>query len=117
MSKFFMEKFHQQHIRDTIKRNDVLVVGDSLLKGTETSICWSDRNSQELYCLPGAKIWDIAERVLQLVKSTECYSLLLFHVGMDDAVILGRIKEDYKALGVKVKNFSAKIIFSLLFTT
>ena len=89
-------------------------MGDSLLRGTEVPICWPDRESREVCCLPGAKVQDVAERVPQLVKSTDYYPLLLFHVGTNDTASrnLGRIKEDYKALGVQAKSIGAQVIFS-----
>ena len=70
--------------------------------------------SQEVCSLPGAKIRDITERVPQLVKSTDCYPLLLFRVGTNDAASqsLGRTREDSKALGKQVKNIGAQLIFS-----
>ena len=37
------------------KRRVVVVVGDSLLRGTETVICRSDKMSRELCCPPRAK--------------------------------------------------------------
>jgi len=51
----------------------------------------------------------VAERVPQLVKSTDYYLLLLFHIGTNDTAgrNLNRIKEDFKALGVKAKSFGA----------
>lgn len=53
-------------------------------------------------------------RVPQLVKSTDYYLLLLFHVGTNDAASkkVGRIKEDYKALVRQVRNIRAQVIFS-----
>jgi len=52
--------------------------------------------------------------VLQLTKSTAYYPLLLFHVGTNDTARrnTGRIKEDFKALGVKAKSFGAHVIIS-----
>ena len=50
----------------------------------------------------------------QLVKSTDYCPLLLLHVGTNDTASrnLGRIKEDYKALGVQAKSIGAQVIFS-----
>jgi len=50
----------------------------------------------------------------QLIKSTGYYPLLLFHIGTNNTASwnLGRIKEDFKALGVKAKSFVAQVIFS-----
>jgi len=56
----------------------------------------------------------VTEGVPQLVKSTDYYLLLLFHVGTNDTASwnLGRIKENFKVLGVKAKSFGAQVIFS-----
>lgn len=45
----------------------------------------------------------------QVIKSTDYYPQLLFHVGMNDTASqnLGSIKKDYKALGVQVKSLSS----------
>jgi len=67
------------HGRYRKKKRRVLTVGDSLLRGTEAPICRPDREAHEVCCPPGAKVQDGAKRVPQLVKSTDCYSLLLFH--------------------------------------
>ena len=92
----------------------VLVVGKFLLKVTDTSLCWLDRESWEFCCLPGARIWDVTGRVPHRIKSTNYYFLLLFHVGTNDAGRwnVRRIKEYYKALGARVKNIRAQVIFS-----
>ena len=90
------------------------MVDDSLLRGTEAPICQPDRESHEVCCLPGAKIRGMAKRVPQLVKSTDYSPLLLFHVGTNDTTSwnLGRIKKEFKALGVQVKSIGAQVIFS-----
>ena len=48
-----------------------IVVGDSLLWGTEGSICRPDPTCKEVCCLPGAHIRDIARKVLGLVCSSD----------------------------------------------
>jgi len=62
----------------------VLVVGDSLLSGTKAPICLPDREAHKVCGLLGAKVQDVAERVPQLVKSTDYYLLLLLHVYTND---------------------------------
>ena len=70
--------------------------------------------AREVCCLPGSKVRDVTKRVPQLVKSTDYCLLLPFHLGTNDNASrnLGRIKEDFKALGVKANNFGAQVIFS-----
>ena len=94
----------------------MLSKGDSLLRGTAAPICQPDREACEVCCLPGAKVRDVTERVPQLVKSTDYYPLLLSHVDTNDTARgnLGRIKEDFKALGMQAKSIGAQVIFSIL---
>jgi len=56
----------------------------------------------------------VTERVPQLMKSTDYYPMLLFHTGTNDTASrnVGRIKEDFKALGGKAQSFGAQVIFS-----
>jgi len=81
------------------------VVGDSLLKGAEAPICQPDKEAREVCCLLGAQVQTVAKRVPLLVKSTDYYPLLLLHVGTNDSTSqkLGRIKKDFKGLGVDSK--------------
>ena len=53
------------------------VVGDSLLWGTEGSICRPDLTCREVCCLPGAHIRDIARKVPGLVCSSDYCPLLI----------------------------------------
>jgi len=92
----------------------VLVAGVSLLRDTKLPFCQPDRESQEVRCLSGAKVQDVAETVPQLIKSTNCYPLLPFHVGTNDTTSwnMDRIKEDCEVLEVQVKSIGAQIICS-----
>lgn len=87
----------------------VSVVGNSLLKGNKAFLCQPNRESGEVCSLLGAKIWDMAEGVLQLVKNTD--PLLLFHVGMNDTGSwnMGKVKEYYEASRVQMKNSGAQV--------
>lgn len=66
-------------------------------------------------CLLGVKR-DVAESVLQIVRSTDYCSLLLFHVSTNDTTSwnLVRINGNYKALGRQVKNIGAQVIISFI---
>ena len=92
----------------------MIVVGDSLLRGTEAPTCRPDALSREVCCLPGARIRDATERLLSLVQSAGCYPLLLFYVSTSDTArsSLRSIKKDYRALGVVVRDSGAQAVFS-----
>ncbi|XP_053898073.1 cytosolic Fe-S cluster assembly factor NUBP1 isoform X1 [Malaclemys terrapin pileata] len=96
------------------RRRRVVVVGDSLLRGTESSICHPDRENREVCCLPGARIHDVMERLPRLIKPSDRYPFLLLHVGTNDTAKndLEQITADYVALGRRIKDFRAQVVFS-----
>nr|XP_048709947.1 uncharacterized protein LOC125638352 isoform X2 [Caretta caretta] len=96
------------------RRRRVVVVGDSLLRGTESSICRPDRENREVCCLPGAKIRDVTERLPRLIKPSDRYPFLLLHVGTNDTAKndLERITADYVALGRRIKELEVQVVFS-----
>ena len=52
----------------TKKERRVIVVGDSVLRGTEGPICRPDPTRREVCCLPGARVMDIDNRSLKAIK-------------------------------------------------
>ena len=83
------------------KERRVIVMGGSLLKGTEGPICRLDPTRREVCCLPGAGVRDIARKVTYLVWPTDYYPLLFFQAGNDEVArrSLRAIKRDFRALG------------------
>lgn len=65
------------------KKCHMLEVSNFLLNSIEAPLCWPDWESWDICCLLGAKIWDAAERVPQLMSSMDYYPLFLFHVSRD----------------------------------
>lgn len=74
-------------------------------------ICQPDLLSGEFCSLLGAQ--DVVERLFQ---SSDCYSLLLFHLDANDTVStdLGNIKHDYMALDAMVKGMGGQSVISLM---
>uniref|UniRef100_A0A8B9UU32 Reverse transcriptase domain-containing protein n=1 Tax=Anas zonorhyncha TaxID=75864 RepID=A0A8B9UU32_9AVES len=79
----------------------VIVVGDSLLRGTEGPICLPDPTCREVCCLPGARVRDIARKLPNLVRPSDYYPLLIIQAGSDDTEerSLKTIKRDFRGLG------------------
>jgi len=48
------------------KKRRVLVMGDSVLRGTEVPVCRPGREASEVCCLPGAEVQDASQRVPNL---------------------------------------------------
>ncbi|KAK4815580.1 hypothetical protein QYF61_004097 [Mycteria americana] len=65
---------HTSHINTTSmrKRRRVIVVGDSLLRGTEGPICRTDPALREVCCLPGARVRDVTRVLPSLGKENLC---------------------------------------------
>ncbi|XP_009990030.1 PREDICTED: uncharacterized protein LOC104383543, partial [Tauraco erythrolophus] len=94
----------------TGKKRRVVVIGNSHLKGTEGPICRADPALREVCCLPGARVKDIARKLPSLVRSTDYYPLLLFHVGGDETEAQSpqSIKRDCRTLGQVVRGSGAQ---------
>ncbi|CAM5113691.1 unnamed protein product [Natator depressus] len=60
------------------------------------------------------KIRDVTERLPRLIKPSDRYPFLLLHVGTNDTAKndLERITADYVALGRRIKEFEAQVVFS-----
>jgi len=93
------------------KKRRVIVIGDSLLRGTEGPICRPDPSHREVCCLPGARVRDVAKKLLDLVWPSDYYPLLVVQVGGDE--IAKRSPKAIKmALGRLVEGSGAQVIFS-----
>ena len=74
-----------------------------------------DRPSlREVCCLPGAQVKDITRKLPSLVRSSDYYQLLLFHMGGDEATTSSprASRRDFRALGQLVRESGAQVIFS-----
>ena len=93
-----------------------IVVGDSLLWGTEGPICRPDPTCREVCCLPGAHIRDIARKVPGLVCSSDYCPLLIVQISSDEIAqgSLQAIKKDVRGLGQMVEGVVVYVLFSSL---
>ena len=96
------------------KKRRAVIIGDSLLRGTEGPICRSDPSHREVCCLPGARVRDVARNTTRLVKPSDYYPLLVFHIGNEE---VGKrsprvIKRDFRALGRLLRGSGAQVVFS-----
>ena len=67
------------------KERRAIIVGDSLLKGTEGPICQPDAIQREVCCLPGVRVRDISRKLPGLICLSDYYPLLVVQVSSDDA--------------------------------
>ncbi|KFW72624.1 hypothetical protein AS28_04863, partial [Pygoscelis adeliae] len=96
------------------KKRRVIVVGDSLLRGTEGPICRPDPSHREVCCLPGARVRDIIRKLPDLVRPSDYYPLLVIQAGSDEVAERSPavIKRDFRALGRVVEGSGAQVVFS-----
>ncbi|KAF7237655.1 Beta-parvin [Varanus komodoensis] len=92
----------------------VIVLGDSLLKGTELAVCRPNLETREVCCLPGACIRHVKDRVECLVRSGGHQPLLVIHVGTNDVARQGVVgtTRAFEALGKKLRELKAQVAFS-----
>ena len=85
----------------------VVVVGDSLLHGIETEICWDYPQTCEVCSLPGGWIRHVREELPLFIKPMDAYIFLLIHVGTNDTGKRNyeEITSDFKVAGRKLKRF------------
>ncbi|XP_070605406.1 uncharacterized protein [Erythrolamprus reginae] len=106
------------HPKPAKKKRRVLVIGDSILRGTEPPICRPDNQSREVCCLPGAKISDITENLTKILKPTDYYPLLVIHAGINDTgKDMNQIMKDYDHLGNTIRKTGAQVVFSSILPT
>ena len=98
----------------TKKDRRVIVVGDSILRGTEGPICRPDPTRREVCCLPGARVRDVARKLPNLVRPSDYYPLLIVQAGSDDIDdrSLKAIKRDFRGLGRLVDGAGVQVVFS-----
>lgn len=97
----------------------IIVMGNSLLKGTEGPICQPDPTHREVCCIPGARVRVIARKVTCLVRPTNYYPLLVFQAGNDKVAKRSPrvIKRVFRALGQLVKGSEVQVVFPSVLPT
>ncbi|KAM4031921.1 uncharacterized protein ACNLHF_019306 [Anomaloglossus baeobatrachus] len=107
---------HSGASKNSVPRNKrrVVVVGDSLLRGTEAAVYRPDLSTREISCLPGAKISDVTNRILNLLSSKDDHPFLQIHVGTSDTAKndLPIICKDFENLGKKVKELDVQVLIN-----
>ncbi|RMC00755.1 hypothetical protein DUI87_22438 [Hirundo rustica rustica] len=95
------------------KKRRVIVVGDSLLRGTEGPVCRPDPSYREVCCLPRVWVQNITERLPGLIQPSDYYPLLILQASSDEIEkrSVQAIKRDFRALGQVVDKTEAQVVF------
>jgi len=96
------------------KKRRVIVIGDSLLRGTEGPICRLDSCHREVCCLPGVGVRDVAKKLPGLVWPSDYYPLLVMQVGGEEIAERSPkdIRRDFRAPGRLVEGSEGQVVFS-----
>ena len=96
------------------KQGRVMVIGDSRRSGREAPICRPEPLFREVGCLPGVRSRDVTTRRTSLGQPSDCYPLLLFHVGAHEVARRGLrpIQRRFRALGRRRKKSGAQAAFT-----
>ena len=99
------------------KERRVIVVGDSLLRGTEGPICRPDPTCRKVCCLlscPLAQVRDISRKPPGLIRPSDYYPLLIVQSSSDEVAdrSLRAIKDDFKGVGRLVDNAGIQEVFA-----
>uniref|UniRef100_A0A493TN05 SGNH hydrolase-type esterase domain-containing protein n=1 Tax=Anas platyrhynchos platyrhynchos TaxID=8840 RepID=A0A493TN05_ANAPP len=98
----------------TKKEQRVLVIGDSLLRGTEAPICRPDNLSREVCCLPGGRVRDLRKALPQLIKLDDYCPLVVIQVGSQEVAIrkMKNIKKYFASLGRMLRGSGVQVVIS-----
>ena len=96
------------------KERRVIVVGDSLLRGTEGPVCRRDPTRREVCCLPAARVRDISRKLPSLIRPSGYYPLLIVQASSNGIAdrSLRIINNDFRRLGKLVDGAGIQVVFA-----
>lgn len=91
-----------------------MVVGDSLLKGTEGPVCQVDPTHGEVCSLPGARVEAIPRKLPDLVSPSDYSPLGRIQAGSDEIAetSLEATKRDFRGLRQLLDGVGTQVVFS-----
>ena len=73
------------------KKRRAIVIGDSIVRGSDWRFCGRSRETRMVVCLPGARVSDVSERVEKILKREGEEPDVVVHIGTND---IGRKREE-----------------------
>eukprot|EP00061_Rhincodon_typus_P012548 g38348.t1 len=65
-------------------QRQVVVVGDSIIRGTDSILCKQDRESRMVCCLPGARVRDISDQIETILEWEGEDPVVMVHAGTNN---------------------------------
>ena len=96
------------------KKRRAVVIGDSIVRGSDRRFCGRSQETRMVVCLPGARVWDVSERVQDILKWEGEEPEVVVHIGTND---IGRkreevLKGEFRELGGELRRRTAKVTIS-----
>lgn len=96
------------------KKRELLIVGDSIVRGVDSIVCSRDKESRTVCCLPGAQVGDLLENADKLLARAGRDPVVMVHVGTND-IGKGRfevLQDKFVELAGKLRGRTSKVVFS-----
>ncbi|XP_078056734.1 uncharacterized protein LOC144480983 [Mustelus asterias] len=95
-------------------RSRALVIGNCIVRGTDRRFCESERDSRLVCCLPGARVFDVSDRVFKILKGEGDQPQVVVHTGTND---IGRkrdgdVRQKFRELGWKLRARTNRVVIS-----
>ncbi|XP_055498906.1 uncharacterized protein LOC129701618 [Leucoraja erinacea] len=96
------------------KAGKAIVVGDSIVRGTDRGFCGNRQDARIVCCLPGARIQDVTDRVQKILKGEGEHPEVVVHVGINDVGKKGMniLQRDFRELGKMLKSRASRVVIS-----
>ena len=96
------------------KKRRTLVIGDSIVRGSDRRFCGRQKDTRMVVCLPGARVRDVSDRVQDILEWEGDQPEVVVHVGTNN---IGRnseevLKREYRELGRKLRSRTTKVVIS-----
>lgn len=97
-----------------VEKSRAIVIGDSIVRGTDRRFCGGDRDSRLVCCLPGARVRDVSDRVFRVLKGEGEQPQVVVHIGTND---IGRkrgedVRQAFRELGWKLRARTNRVVVS-----
>lgn len=96
------------------QKRELVIVGDSIIRGIDSVVCSRDKESRTVCCLPGAQVGDLLERADKLLARAGRDPVVMVHVGTND-IGKGRfevLQDKFVELAEKFRGRSSTVVFS-----
>ncbi|XP_055521107.1 uncharacterized protein LOC129715270 [Leucoraja erinacea] len=96
------------------KKRRAIVIGDSILRGSDRRFCGRSQETRMVVCLPSARVSDVSQRVQDILKSEGEEPEVVVHIGTND---IGKkreevLKGEFRELGGELRKRAKKVTIS-----